>query len=294
MDDMPPEPSALAEFTSKLSMISTCFVDQVEGPPTLGELLEVFGLTVPGDIGVPVKFKVKLMGRRYVEGGGSRVGELNDSAFVLAAETLATLMARGNETAQSTSQTKLASRLLTLALKASGITFADARAEEIVQISSSPTKRVSKSKLGDVVAIPAKNGGYRIAVVVARNRFGTALGFFRGEFAVPRLGASRSGVASVPIYTDDQLIAVGVWRIIGHDVDLLDLFPRDPEIYHAPDIWPNLDLGEFGAAETADGGIRPIGAEEADVMGVRDGSYRQVHMSEQLQRLLDDGLKGID
>lgn len=293
MDERLPESRTFAEFTSRISKIFSCFVDQVGDLPSLAEILEVFGLAAPTDIGIPVKFKVKLKGRRYEEGSGSRVGELNDSVFVLAAETLAILLQRKNGKGLAASPNDLASEL-TSALKASNAVFSDVRAEEIVQISVVASKRTVKSKVGDVVAIPVSSGRYRIAVVVARNRFGTALGILRGVFAVPRLEVTRSGVTRGPIYTDDRMIAAGVWRLIGHDEGLLDLFPRAPEIYHAPDVWPDYDFGEFGAAETADGDIRTIGAEEANAVGLRDGTYRQVYMSDELESFLNDGLTEID
>lgn len=294
MGEASPETRAFAEFACKVSEISSDFADQVQSQITLGELLEIFSLTVLGDIGIPVKFKAKLKGaKRYEERSRSRVGELNDSVFVEASEALGALLTWGDESGQSATPAELASRL-TLALKMSDIEFSDIRTEQIMQISAASRKRVAKAKIGDVVGIPRKSGGYLMALVVARNRFGTALGLFRGAFAVPKPQVKRSAVVGNPIYTDDQLIATGGWPIIDHNEDLLDLFLRDPEIYHAPDAWPNLDFGEFGAAETADGKIRPIGAGEADAVGLAGGSYRQVHMSEHLQRLLDNGFNGVD
>ncbi|MGW1735849.1 hypothetical protein [Streptomyces sp. NPDC001999] len=290
MDKASPKDRAIAEFASRVSAISSSFTEQIERKVTVGELLEILGVAVPGDMGIPVKFKVQLKGSKRYEGpSGSRVGELNDSVFVQASEAIADLL---NWEGESATPADLAS-LLKLALKASDVEFADVHAEEIAQISAISPKRVTKAKIGDIVAIPAKAGGYRIAVVVARNRFGTALGLFRGVFKVPRVRAQRSNISGIPIYTDEQLIAAGVWLIVDHDESLLEFFSSEPEIYHAPDVWPNRDFGTFGAAETADGEIRPIGEEEANAVGIGDGSYRQVHMSEYLQRLLDDGFNGV-
>ncbi|MFM9607720.1 hypothetical protein [Streptomyces niveiscabiei] len=290
MDKVSPKDSALAEFASKVSVISSSFTEQTEQKITLGELLEIIGVAVPGETRIPVKFKVKIKGKRHEGTSRSRVSELNDSVFVEASEALAGLLNWGRESATTTD---LAS-LLELALKASDVEFADVHSEEITQISAAPPKRVAKTKIGDIVAIPTKAGGYRIAVITAKNRFGTALGFFRGVFKAPRIRAQSFDIAGIPIYTDEQLIAAGVWPIVDHDEGLLKFFPGEPEIYHAPDVWPNRDFGAFGAAETSDGKVRSIDEEEAGLVGIGDGSYQQVHMSEHLQRLLDEGFNGVD
>jgi hypothetical protein len=291
MDKAYPADHAVAEFATKLSAISSSFAEQIESSITLGELLEIISAVIPVDIGTSVKFKVKIKGKRYEETSRSRVGELNDSVFVGASEAVSEVLNWGREVQQSATLGDLTS-YLTLALNASEIDFADVRPEAI-QVSAVSPKPVTKAKIGNIVAIPARSGGYRTALVLAKNRFGMALGFFRGVSRIPIIQARQSNVVGRPAYTDEQLISVGVWLIVGHDEDLLEFFSREPEIYHAPELWPNREYGEFGAAETAHGEIRPIDQEEADAVGLRDGSYRQVYMSEYLQRLLDGGFNGV-
>ena len=125
--------------------------------------------------------------------------------------------------------------------------------------------------------------------MVTLNRFGTALGLFRGTGARARLDANlRRAPRKLPVYTDNGRVADGTWKIVGHDDSLLALFPSDPPIYHRPNAWRGIDTGEFGAAETADCTLRLIGPDEAREVGLQDGTYRQVCHAAWLQKLLDD------
>jgi hypothetical protein len=90
------------------------------------------------------------------------------------------------------------------------------------------------------------------------------------------------------VYTEDSLVKDGTWKIVGTDESLLALFPADPPIYHKPGAWPGIDTGEFGAAETADGPMRMIGADEAREVGLLGGTYRQTYPAAYLQKVLDD------
>lgn len=250
--------------------------------------MEILGWSSHGIFTAPLAFKVQLGGnRRYVSPGDSRVGELSDSIFVDVADWLS-LMTEGSAD-QPASLSGLASTLA-LVLRSSGIPLEDVGSEEVVRLIPVIPKRVAKPRAGDILAIPAKGDGYHMAAVVARNRFGTALGIFCGRFIVPRFkGRENLTVRRFPLYTDDRLLATGVWKVVGHDEDLLALFPSDPEIYHAPDLrWPGIDLGEFGAAESSAGAIRLIDAEEAHEVGLIGGVYQQTYMGEVLQQLLDD------
>jgi hypothetical protein len=120
--------------------------------------------------------------------------------------------------------------------------------------------------------------------------FGIALGLFEGISAVPRLSEKLGrAVRRLPIYTDEHLIADGTWRVVGHDEQLLPLFPSQPEIYHGPDnIFNSPRIGEFGAAETADETLRQITREKAIEVGLLDNTYRQTYVSDHLQELLNE------
>jgi hypothetical protein len=279
---------ALEESTSRLAAISAEFFEQVGRRPTLGELLELLGWSSHSIFSAPLTFKVKFLGnRRYESPGDSLVDELNDSIFVDAAEFLSFLARVAGD--QPVSPSGLTSALA-LALKSASISLQDVGSEEVAGLTSSILKKTAKPRIGDILAIPAKGGGYRMAAVVARNRFGTALGVLCGRCLVPRVRKRENlAVRRFPLYTDDRLVSTGTWKVIGHDEGLLSLFSEDPEIYHAPDLqWPGIDLGKFGAAESPAGTIRLIGAEEASEVGLIGGVYQQTYMGEVLQQLLDD------
>jgi hypothetical protein len=71
-------------------------------------------------------------------------------------------------------------------------------------------------------------------VVLARDSLGTALGLVKGVVAAARLPtAGPSAFVPYALYTE-ELIADGVWLVIGRDVDLVATFPGRPEIYHRP------------------------------------------------------------
>jgi len=248
--------------------------DELGGPPTLAEFLEVLGWASAD--GGPSRFAVTLVGGEpYRSESPSRVPDLDDDVF-----------AEAGEYAHGLGGAKLADFLLA-ELRGGRIILADVEPDEIGGLTvETPRKRVAKPKPGDVVAIPAAAGGYRPAVVLARNRFGTALGLFTGISPNGQVGRLRSAPGR-PVYTDESLIKDGTWPVVDHDESLLELFPADPPIYHRPNAWPGIDTGEFGAAETADGTMTPISEDEAGELGLTDGTYRQTRHAAFLQKQLD-------
>ncbi|WP_169809276.1 hypothetical protein [Actinomadura chibensis] len=283
--------SDVEALVSELASISAEFGEQVGRRPSLGELLELLGWASHGVYPAPLAFNVNLKGgRRYSGLGGSLVGELNDSIFVDATSFLAAMAEGADGRLSSTS--KLASSL-TSALKDPRISLEDVAGGDIAELTVDAVKNISKPRIGAILAIPAspaRGGGYYLASVVARNRFGTALGLLRGKFDIPRIvSGGNLTVRQFPIYTDDRLVANGAWKVVGHDDDLLSLFPAEPEIYHAPDLqWPGMELGEFGAAEKPSGEIRLIEIDEARAVGLLDGSYRQSYPGEFLEQALEN------
>lgn len=248
--------------------------DELGGPPTLAEFLEVLGWASAD--GGPSRFAVTLAGGRpYRSESPSRVPDLDDDVF-----------AEAGEYAHGLGGAELADFLLA-ELRGGRIILADVEPDEIGGLTvETPRKRVAKPKPGDVVAIPAAAGGYRPAVVLARNRFGTALGLFTGISPNGQVGRLRSAPGQ-PVYTDESLIKDGTWPVVDHDESLLELFPADPPIYHRPNAWPGIDTGEFGAAESADGTMTPISEDEAREFGLTDGTYRQTRHAAFLQTQLD-------
>lgn len=285
------------EARLKLGEVVGRFQDEIGSPPTLGEFLEIVGLAVPSasdDFDAsPGTFRLdaKVGGKRYRPGRDSRVAELNDATFVDASSFLAFIGERVSAAqGHAAPPDDLAVTILGV-IQHEDVVFDDVRGTDISSLVATAQKPAAKPKLGDVVAIPVGNSGYRMAVVIARNRFGTAIGLLGPATAHPHLSkASLETAVRKFVYTDDQLFAKRVWLIVGNDDKLLSLFPSDPEIYHGPDpIFPNAQLGEFGAAETAAGVMRQIAKSEAEDVGLLDNSYRQLFVSTYLHQLLADG-----
>jgi hypothetical protein len=243
--------------------------DELGGPPTLAEFLEVLNWSAPDG---PVRFVATVSGKPYRSASPSRVGDLGDAVFADASEYLDSVGP--------------ASAVLS-DLRDGRVILADVEPDEIDGLAvETPKKRVAKPKPGDVLAIPAASGGYRPAVVLTRNRFGTAIGLFAGISPNGQVGRLR-GAPQRHVYTDESLIKNGTWPVVDHDESLCGLFPADPPIYHKPGAWPGVDTGEFGAAETAGGAMTPISASEAQEIGLTDGTYRQTMNSAFLQKQLD-------
>jgi hypothetical protein len=138
------------------------------------------------------------------------------------------------------------------------------------------TAGVAGSQLADLIAIPSSLGGNYLALIVARNRFGTAFGLFKGRRANTRVPRLDDHVNPYPVYCDERRVRDGSWPIVTHADQLRSLFAAEPEIFHM-----------VGVAERADGTMRDVPDDEADRLGLRDGTYRQVHMSTFLPDELD-------
>ena len=280
-----------------LDAVTASFTEELGSAPTLGELLEILGWAIPANhsalaevIPAPVRFDALLSGgKRYRDRRASRTGELNDHAFDQAADCMAAIIdvaGASSENGQVTIQL-LAERLAS-ALRAAHLPVADTAAAQIESIAVNAQKRAPKPKVGDLIAIPASTGGFHVVLVIARDRFGTALGLLEGVHHGPKPTAGYVARDRY-IYTDDNAVASGTWRVIDHDETLTAAFPGEPEIFHRQDPrFPNLDLGEFGAAETAQGRLRKIGPDEQHAIGLHDGTYRQGYVSTQVAKLLDE------
>jgi hypothetical protein len=288
----------LVEGGQELDRVVRTLGKEVGAVPALGELLEVLGFSIPtrdeffDGVSVPLRLSAKVKGgRRYIYDRKSRIAELNDAVFVESSTFFSFLAERSRLVGKhGTTNAELASWIYQ-AMIDSGASFEDIESGRVISLEAEMARKVIKPKRGDVVAIPGKVDSYTIAVIVTRNRFGTALGLLRGKSRFPRLPSAgrRRQLRGRVVYTDDQLIAGGTWPIVDHVDQLLSLFPEDPEIYHAPGFsWPGVELGEFGSAESSSGDMRKVDQMEAGEMGLLDGSYRQVYVSEHLQDLLDD------
>ncbi|SOD64023.1 hypothetical protein SAMN06297387_1142 [Streptomyces zhaozhouensis] len=289
----------------RLAAVVGGLAERFGGPPTLGELLELLGWSLPtaGDalaeaVALPQRFRANVRGgRRYEPPAGSRVPELADAEFAEAG-TLSLFLAErvGARTGRPVTVAELTAALATVlgsAVASGAVTLADVEKGEPVRLAPlSPPKRVPKPRVGDVVAIPTPEGGHhRLAVILARDRFGTALGVLRGTFTLPRIGGGRPPEFHPrAVYTEEQSIASGAWRVVDHDPSLAARFPREPEIYHRADTLPPGTVDSaYGAAETAAGALRPVDRDEAEAVGLLDGSYRQTYLSADVPGLLERG-----
>ncbi|MFI0420469.1 hypothetical protein [Spongiactinospora sp. 9N601] len=289
------------EVVARIDRIVTAVADEIGDRPALGEFLEIVGRAVP-DFGahldeaieLPLTFTAILRGGLpYESDQASRAGRL--SAAVL--DEASGLMAFIGQSAYSATGTAVpppafAAHLMA-ALAASDIAFADVRGGEVLRLNVAFGLRGRMRKVGDVLAIPSEFGGYHMAVIVARNRFGMALGLFRGTVSTPEVERiDRGAVWRHPVYVDPEEVATWFWKYAGHERSLLDLFPSDPEIFHSASmsVSPSSATG-FGVAEAVDGSLRTIGEEEARKAGLVDGSYLQKYLAVELEALLEEAVE---
>lgn len=267
--------------------------------PTLQEFFDVLAWSAPensdsalSDLPSPLSFTATLAsGARYRPAAPSRVGDLGDAAFVAATEFLAAAIPEAAEPAAADTPqpggTEATTELITRLLHEAAPEFADVSAADIAAIVVQGAKNKPKRlTMGNLVAIPAICGGFHLAVVLTRNRFGTALGIFRGVHRRPADPQPVLEPSGVHVYTDEQLVKRGEWQVVGGDEALVAGFAAEPEIYHRPRN--SGVVGPNGAAETAGGALRQIDAAEAARVGLTDGTYRQTRLGEHLPQFLAD------
>jgi hypothetical protein len=244
------------------------------------ELLSLRGELI-GDLPPGAQVRIETVPAARHPPGGSLVGELGDAAFVAAGELLADLSAGAGASCYA-----VAAALEMLVRASAESALGDEPPVTVSRIAIVAKSQAPRPKVGDVVAIPAPGEKSFLAVVVAKNQLGTAYGLFEGRHApadVPTATSHPEPLAH-PVYSDDDPVITGRWRVIGHEAALAKLFPSDPEIYHYSD----KASGKPDRAETAEGKVRDVGAEEARDVGLADESYRQVYLAEQLERRLAD------
>ncbi|WP_406063103.1 hypothetical protein [Micromonospora sp. NBC_00860] len=287
-----PPADTRAEAKRRLRLVVQYLQDEIGTQPRLGDFLEVLSLSVPGnseavrDLPVPIRLTVKMAGGgRYSFERSNAVSGLNDAAFVETAELISFVSENSrSDSSKPTSRGEFASGILS-AIQDSGRLFGDVDGGQISSLSIESPVRNVRPKPGDVVAIRPRNNDFRLAVVLAHNRFGMAVAFLQGTSRSSLKIPDRPKSATLPVYTDDHLIRNGTWPIVGHDEGLLTLFSSDPEIYHAPDpIFADVGIGEYGSAETAAGVLRNLSEREAREVGLLDGTYRQIVTSEEIHR----------
>ncbi|MFI6079311.1 hypothetical protein ACIA5C_48205 [Actinoplanes sp. NPDC051343] len=253
-------------------------------PPSVADVAEVIGLALPvGDDRLALSIVPSAVVVRSAGEGArarlSRVGQLDDAAFVLAARLVSELLAAEDVDGPVMTDSRLASILLSLLRQVPPQLLADSVSEvEALEIVGPRARK--RPKRGDVVAVPGASGGFHLAVVLTKNRFGVAYGFFTRRWAALRLPPhlEKEPLLSHAVYAGDRAVMTGRWIIVGHDEAFCRLFPSEPEIYH-----------RLGIAETADGTTRSVPEDELQRVGVLDGSYSQIYEDSELEHQLDQG-----
>ncbi|WP_405058750.1 immunity 26/phosphotriesterase HocA family protein [Kribbella sp. NBC_01505] len=295
----------LAEAAVLLGQVLEAFDEEADGTPSLGELLEILGSSVPtgnslmGDTPFPLTLRAKVGGTRWYKPKASdRVDDLNDTTFNEAAELLGFLVERaGAATGKESSPADLADYIHQL-LRSAAVPLADVDSAAVSTVGVVAPKRL-KAAVGDVVAIPLKDSGYRLAVLLNQARGEIAIGLLAGEFPEAQLGdVQQHRPAYIPIISDGDRIADKTWPIIDHREELLDLFPEPAVKYLRP--LDNSDRhGKFGAAfdhfpVEGKAKFRLVGKAEAEAFGLLDPmeaptTYRQSVGSDYLPTLLSTG-----
>ncbi|MGW6447712.1 hypothetical protein [Lentzea sp. NPDC055074] len=283
----------LEEALELFGRVVDAFSDEERGSPSLGEFLEIAGSSEPANsaFSFPLVFKAKIAGNRlYKANLSERVSGLNDNTFNEAAELLAFLIEHADsDSDQPASPSDVAGHLLQV-LQAAKFSFSDISSENVVDLTVKVPKRFAKAKRGDVVAIPAAEHGYHLAVVLSDDQAGLALGLLKGVFSAPRVGRVDQHLARhIPVYTGDGLIKNGTWRVVGHNEVLLDLFPDPPELYWGAVTAFGDRFGDYGAAGVVGEPKRLIGKAEAEVVGLLNNTYRQTYVDEYFQKVLNEG-----
>jgi hypothetical protein len=230
--------------------------------------------------------------------GGSAVSGLNDAAFVVAGD-LVSEVADGFRKGDGRAPTlKELCGLLVEALHGRGEALLSGAAPSDVAAVKAEVRKQKRIKagVGDVVAIPTEGGGFHTAVILAINKYGVAYGIFEGASKLPRPVSSdfHPPPRKHPVYSTDEFVASGRWPVVGHDEGLRALFPAEPEMYYRKQVIPGAEramekIGPYGTARTASGGKRDLTQEEAEELGLLDGTYRQTYQPEQLEKHLGAG-----
>lgn len=261
--------SAVRDLLSELA-------EQLGRAATVPEVAELLHRSLPVDDPrvdaerAPARLVAKA-GRREIRGDTAAIDELPDATFVAASDLFGTLIGDAGAV-----RLPALADALTEELRHAPGDLVTGFGDDVRLVLTGP-RASRRARPGDVVAIPS-GPGYHLAVVITRNRFGTAYGIFRHRSPQARMPEAGAEVRPFPIYSDDQSVRSGRWRIVGSAPDLLGLFPDDPEIYHMN-----------GIAETASGTIRPVPDEEEAAVGLTDDSYRQGYLSEHLEEELTSG-----
>lgn len=284
-----------------LKELSNEFADASGRPPRLKEVLALIGDALQSnredllrDVNGPSVNRLVAIssGNKHpLPAGEESLSDSTDSVYVVASDLVHDISARFTSIGGERPSIAEFCDILAQAISRCPVdSISDVPESGVIQLTAELSKPSrAKPRIGDIVAIPSPSSLPYVASVVARNRFGTAYGFFKDPAQPKRLSSQHHpDVLRHPIYSTEIAIASGRWKIVGHDEQLLSLFPADPEIFHRAG---KPQTGTFGAAETASGAMRIIDAQEAEEIGLLNGGYRQTYICEFLENQLPALLK---
>jgi hypothetical protein len=293
-------PSVIDPLIGDLTNISREFSEVYERPPTAAEFAQILseGIkwtrdTLVRDInGINLEMlDLQLSGAASKSKANDHLrAELPDAILAVCCNALAAASARIKQaTGEPPTLAELCETLVAGLKGCPDMLLSDVRPAAVSDLVPKVKKRGKvAAKPGDIVAIPAgQELRFYLACVLAKNRFGTAYGFFEGSFPpfdVVQLQARPA--LTYAIYSGEQCLASGRWSILGHREDLLASFPSDPEIFHKPS-----PKAPFGLGETASERTRLLDKEEATAIGLLDRTYRQTYVCDFLETRLPQLLK---
>jgi hypothetical protein len=297
-----------------LSEMVATFTSEIGQKPSLSELFEILCWELKAcpddcleDVSVSsivaLKLKMKRGGKisespineDVPESATSTIEDLNDNIFVIANDLLSgAINAFSLNNGRGPSLKELCGLLWEGLKSCENNILRDVDLSQVLGISAEIRKQKKiSSKVGDLVAIPAKDGKFFAACILAKNCFGTAYGIFDGTYHLrfSRKPLTLTSPRLHPIYSDNVLISSGRWQIINHSEELLSRFPAEPEIYHIDQILEDgPKIGRYGSGETPSGIMRDLTKEESGEIGLLTGKYNQVYTGEDLEIYLSESL----
>jgi hypothetical protein len=254
-------------------------------PMTPRELLEVLRESTPTVAGPDSDW---ISWRVTGSGSTRRVAEFSDAVFDLGLDFMEAV--QGSES--SSLEDRFDVRDLPSLVERVGQTSEESAVRQATETAAYGVEIVEQRgrwNAGDILAIPV-GSEYRFAVVLPKTAFGWAIGVLEGSHRVPRSGSIESPNADTWFYTENSEYLAGRWLNIGRDKSLIELFPKVLErfFYRPVIVPPEMADARFGFAEAPDGDVRMLEEDEANRLGVLDGSYRQSHLSRDVPRFLTE------
>jgi hypothetical protein len=223
----------------------------------------------------------------------SRLHSLDDNCFALATEMVTALSEEFEKEMAGKPTIEELCELLAHGIRGcSADILSNVNAQSITALNAVVDRRKKVIVApGDVIAVPAKRGGFHFVVFITKNRFGWAFGLLQGWSHAPRVTRTwKAKPVKHPIYSGIDSIVSGRWRIVENRTDLMPMFPSHPEIFYTSALAPedaDPKPGRYGCAISADGRGRRLTKREATEIGLDTNEYDIVFLEEQFEKYLD-------